>query len=108
MSTNTGTAPRSTKALAVETKVNDGMITSSPGSRSASIARHLERAGARVGQQDMSSGQHGLELLVTPARERAVARQLMRLDRLADLLGLTRADMGPGVGNHRRLSRVVG
>jgi hypothetical protein len=38
MSTNTGVAPRSTNALAVETKVNDGMITSSPGCRSISSA----------------------------------------------------------------------
>ena len=37
-STNTGVAPRSTKALAVETKVNDGMITSSPGPTSVSSA----------------------------------------------------------------------
>ena len=38
MSTKTGRAPRSKKALAVETKVNDGRITSSPGSRSQSRA----------------------------------------------------------------------
>ena len=38
MSTNTGTAPRSKNALTVETKVNDGTITSSPGSRSSSSA----------------------------------------------------------------------
>ena len=38
MSTNTGTAPRSTKALAVETKVYDGMMTSSPGPTSARMA----------------------------------------------------------------------
>ena len=31
MSTKTGRAPRSTKALTVETNVNDGTITSSPG-----------------------------------------------------------------------------
>lgn len=31
MSTNTGVAPRSAKAAAVETKVNEGTITSSPG-----------------------------------------------------------------------------
>ncbi|MND09431.1 hypothetical protein D3C83_327450 [compost metagenome] len=37
-STNTGTPPRSTKALAVETKVNDGMMTSSPGAMPARIA----------------------------------------------------------------------
>ena len=38
MSTNTGVAPRRTNALAVETKVNDGMITSSPGPTPARIA----------------------------------------------------------------------
>ncbi len=38
MSTNTGTAPRSTNAFAVDTNVNDGMMTSSPGSRSSSSA----------------------------------------------------------------------
>ena len=38
MSTKTGTAPRSTAALAVDTKVNDGMMTSSPGARSNSMA----------------------------------------------------------------------
>src|SRR5262249_52791018 len=36
--TNTGTAPRSTNAFAVETNVKDGMMTSSPGSRSSSSA----------------------------------------------------------------------
>ncbi len=34
MSTNTGMAPLSANAFAVETKVKDGMITSSPGFRS--------------------------------------------------------------------------
>ena len=43
MSTNTGTAPRSAKALAVETNVNDGMITSSPGCRSSRSA-HISSA----------------------------------------------------------------
>ena len=38
MSANTGLAPRSTKALAVETNVNDGTMTSSPGLRSSSSA----------------------------------------------------------------------
>ncbi len=38
MSANTGRAPRSTKALAVETNVNDGTITSSPGRASSSSA----------------------------------------------------------------------
>ncbi len=37
-STKTGVAPRSTNALAVETNVNDGMITSSPGPTPASSA----------------------------------------------------------------------
>ena len=34
MSAKTGRAPRSTTAFAVDTKVNDGMMTSSPGPRS--------------------------------------------------------------------------
>ena len=38
MSTNTGVAPRRTKAFAVETNVNDGMITSSPGPTPERIA----------------------------------------------------------------------
>ena len=38
ISTNTGVAPRSTKAFAVETNVYDGIITSSSGPTSASIA----------------------------------------------------------------------
>ena len=37
-STNTGVAPRSTKAFAVETNVYEGMMTSSPGPTSASSA----------------------------------------------------------------------
>ncbi len=38
MSTNTGRAPRSTNALTVETNVNAGQITSSPGWMSSSSA----------------------------------------------------------------------
>ncbi len=38
MSTKTGTPPRSTKALAVDTKVNEGMMTSSPGPTSQRMA----------------------------------------------------------------------
>ena len=38
MSTKTGRAPRSTNAFAVETNVNDGTITSSPGPMSSSSA----------------------------------------------------------------------
>mgnify|MGYP005833694811 CR=1 FL=1 len=37
MSTNTGRAPSRTNALAVDTNVYDGMITSSPGSSSHSM-----------------------------------------------------------------------
>jgi hypothetical protein len=38
MSTNTGTAPRSTKAFAMLTNVHDGMMSSSPGPMLASMA----------------------------------------------------------------------
>ena len=51
MSTNTGRAPRSTKALTVDTKVNAGQITSSPGADVEQQRRHLERVRARRGQQ---------------------------------------------------------
>ena len=51
MSTNTGTAPRSTNAFAVDTNVNDGMMTSSPGCEVEQQRGHLERGGARMRQQ---------------------------------------------------------
>ncbi len=38
MSTNTGRAPRRTRALTVDTNVNGGTITSSPSRRSSSSA----------------------------------------------------------------------
>jgi hypothetical protein len=38
LSMNTGVAPRNTNAFAVETKVNDGTMTSSPGLMSSRIA----------------------------------------------------------------------
>ena len=44
MSTNTGLAPRRTTALAVDTNVNDGMITSSPGLQVAEHRGHLQAA----------------------------------------------------------------
>ena len=42
MSAKTGRAPRRTNAFAVETKVNDGMITSSPGAEVEEQGGHLE------------------------------------------------------------------
>jgi hypothetical protein len=48
MSTNTGFAPKRTKAFAVETKVKDGRITSSPGPRLQSIAA-ISRAAVHDG-----------------------------------------------------------
>ena len=59
MSTNTGVAPRSTNALAVETNVNDGMMTSSPGPRSSSIAAISSAAGARMRQQRRRRAESG-------------------------------------------------
>ena len=55
MSTNTGTAPRSTNAFAVETNVNDGMITSSPGPIADQHRGHLQRAGAGMREQGARS-----------------------------------------------------
>ena len=48
MSTKTGLAPRRTKALAVETNVNEGTMTSSPGFRSQRMAA-ISRAAVQDG-----------------------------------------------------------
>ena len=48
ISTKTGLAAQRTTALAVETKVNEGMITSSPGAKSHSIAA-ISRAAVQEG-----------------------------------------------------------
>ena len=51
MSMKTRRAPRSTKALAVETKVNEGMMTSSPGFMSSKQRCHLQRVRTGGSQQ---------------------------------------------------------
>ena len=71
MSTNTGTAPRSTNAFAVDTNVNDGISTSSPGSRSSSSA-------------DISSAAQPTRVIVyngsgIPGIAGVAARELIRL-----------------------------
>ncbi len=54
MSTKTGIAPRSTNAVAVDENVNEGMITSSPGSD--------------LGQQDAASSSAAVQDGVSSAR----------------------------------------
>src|SRR5579872_3568229 len=53
MSINTGVAPRSANALAVETKVNEGMMTSSPG---PIFARRADISNAAVQECVSSAG----------------------------------------------------
>ena len=88
MSTNTGTAPRSTKAFTVDTKVNAGQITSSPGPTSSEQRRHLERVRARRGQQHPRRAGERSRAPRGSGGEGAVAREVARGQRLGDVLRL--------------------
>ncbi len=75
MSTKTGVAPRSTNAFAVETNVNDGMMTSSPAPtplRMAAISRaavqECVRSAFWLPTRCSSQAQHRLENSPFPAR----------------------------------------
>ena len=82
MSTNTGRAPRRTKALTVETKVKDGTITSSPGCDVEQERRHLQRVGARGRQQRRRDAELLAQELAAAARELAVAGDVAARERL--------------------------
>ncbi len=89
MSTNTGVAPRSTNALIVETNVNDGTITSSPGCRSEQQSGHLERMRARCREQRLPAAGDLLEEGMTPFREGTVAGDVPVRHGLGHVLELT-------------------
>ena len=73
MSAKTGFAPRRAKALAVETKVNDGTITSSPGLRSSSRAA-ISRAWVQlVVSSALAAAEHLAQQGVAALRVVAVA-----------------------------------
>jgi hypothetical protein len=74
-STKTGIAPRSTNALAVDTKVNDGMMTSSPGPTSARIAAissaAVQECVSRARRAPVKRASHSLQRRVNvPSPER--------------------------------------
>jgi hypothetical protein len=76
-STNTGTPPRSTNALAVETKVNEGMMISSPGSIPARIAAissaPVPECVSRALAQPLARSSHAWQRLVNgPSPERCM------------------------------------
>ena len=83
MSTKTGTPPRSTKAFAVDTNVNDGMITSSPGRMSARSAAISSAAVHECVSSALRQPDPPLEPGAAPLRERAVAGQVAQRVRLA-------------------------
>ena len=115
MSPNTGCAPRSTKALTQETKVNEGRITSSPGSMFSSRA-HISSASVQDGVNS-TSGTHSalFQQIAAAPREAAIARRVHRLDGLADVLQLVADDeravkgdsvwIGDGEDEHSLVSR---
>ena len=85
MSQKTGRAPRWTKALAVETKVKAGTITSSPGREIEERAGHLQ--GMRAGGCDerAPNAERFLEKLVALPGKKLVARDLAHADRLENV-----------------------
>ena len=109
MSTNTGLAPKRTNALAVETKVNEGTITSSPGPRSQSMAA-ISRAAVQEGvsrtlwmpNRSSSSREHCLVKWPSPA-------DIAQRDRLGDVVQLLAGDKRLVEGDfHGRLDRFRG
>ena len=88
MSTKTGVAPRSTKALAVETNVKDGMITSSPGPTSASSAAISSAAVQECVRRRAKRRACLPGALTAPAGKSTVARQVTRGDGLLDVAQL--------------------
>jgi hypothetical protein len=84
MSTNTGVAPRSANALAHDTKVNDGMMTSSPGCEVEQHRTHLERVGARRGQEHVGCAGDAASSAEASRGVVAVAGQVTALDGVGD------------------------
>ena len=93
MSTNTGVAPRSTNALAVETNVNDGMITSSPGPMSSSSAAISSAAVHEVREQRLRRTDPALEPGLAPSGEASVAGELPGRDGLLDVRELATGEI---------------
>ena len=85
ISTNTGVAPRSTTALAVETKVKDGRITSSPGPRSHSSAANSSAAVQEVVSRYAPRAEALLHQLLRTPGERAIAAGMTAGNGLADV-----------------------
>ena len=71
-SENTIFAPRNTNAFAVDTKVNDGRITSSPGATFNKSADISSASVHEVAQEYSGNTQFAFQQFVTPSRERAV------------------------------------
>ena len=108
MSTKTGIPPRSATAFAHDTKVNEGMITSSPGPIPASSIGHLQRGGAA--RDDEAGGR--ADLLVEPLRaaprELAVAGQVAVRRGLRERRELEAGQVRPVEGDAvRRIDHVV-
>jgi hypothetical protein len=84
ISTNTGTPPRSTNALAVETNVKDGMMISSPGWVSASrpiiSSAAVQECVSKARWQPIRCSSHALHFLVKAPFARQMACRMSLRD----------------------------
>ena len=110
MSAKTGRAPTRRTALALETKVNEGQMTSWPGPMPEGQQRELERVRARGRQQDAGGAEQRGEARLDAAADGAVARGVAG-ERLPHRLLLPRVEPGPGerdrVGGSARSRRYL-
>ena len=84
----TGRAPRRTNAFSVETNVNDGAITSSPGPTSSSRAAISSACVHDVVRSAFGTPRTCSQHVLAAPREGAVARQPRALDRFAHVVEL--------------------
>jgi len=105
MSANTGRAPRSTYALTVDTKVNDGTMTSSPGARASkrplisSACVHDVVSSARLAPISRSSScsarrQNGPSPAILPLRTACATSSAPAASRVGRLNGIMAAFAG--------------
>ena len=105
MSANTGVAPNSRNALADETNVNEGTMTSSPGPTPDEQRGHLQRARARRREEHSLGLQGHRERVHAPVREGTVAGDAVGEERRREVLHLPRRTGRPVEGENGRFGQ---
>ena len=95
ISTKTGTPPLSTTALAVDTNVKEGMITSAPGSIPVENGRHFQRRSAGMSEQNRTRADEIGKPAFAAFGEFAVARKLPLGQGFVDVLDFIAGERRP-------------